>query len=256
MKKFTVVIVCHNSENCIRHSIDSVVSNAPEIILIDDGSTDGTLDILKKYADSYPHVRLLINTFQEGDAICRNRALLYSDAEYMAIQRDCDVSRQDRFTWQIHILDSNPMIGLVGSHVQKINDEEKVIGSISYPPQKSLDMYACIMQSSTEPVLDQTIIFRRELVQNMGGFNSTRILCTFELVCRMLSNGVEVENVQDFLVYSRISHTNKAVRKILEEELIHLSSQFARRSYVPIKLDKSHFKQDCFTEYAYNIKRV
>jgi len=248
--KLSVVIVCHNSEDYILRNVNSIIDTAPEIVLIDDGSTDNTLFVLKNLADSYNHIRVLVNKYREGEAVSRNRAIISLNSEFIAIQRDCDTSRADRFQLQMEEMEKG--FDLVGCHVVKTNPSGQTIGYVTYPPKEPQDLYACIVQNMTEPVLDQTILFNRQTVLKMGGFNSAYMLPTFDLVGRMLSKGIGVSNIQECLVSSMAKYMCKSELKDREENARIITAQFIRRNHQDPRLEASHFLQDCFTEYPYN----
>lgn len=254
MKRLSVVIPCERNNEFIHSSIQSALS-AQEVLLILDGPNDDLKNILIHYVKHYNNVRLLINDYTEGWGTCINRALISTDAEYMAVQRDCDISADDRFELQCQHLDDHIDVGLVGCHITKLDASGHRIGNVSYPPATSSDLYACVLQAKQEPVLEQTVVFRRSLVEEMGGLNTTHLLCTFDLVCRMLSIGINVENIQKSLVSAKLPVLTKTERKDREYDIESIIAQFITRSYKKLTLDKRQFWQDCFSEYTYNIAR-
>lgn len=248
----SIVIVCYNSEAFVERSINSALHSPHNVVLIDDGSEDGTLNILKKYTESR-QVRLLLNKHHEGLGVCLNRAILSSKSPYIAVQADRDISPPERFELQMEAIEENTSVGLVASHAAKIDDHDRITGHISYPPDSASELYACILQNNISPVLDQTIMFRRNLVEEMGGFNTRYSLCTFELVCRMLPSGVLIRNIQKPLVFTRATRLKREDRQNREYERQFLSAQFARGNWTrTLKMDKSYFLQDCFTEFVYS----
>lgn len=84
--KFSVVIPTYNRRHCIGPAIDSVLSQADvdlEIIIVDDGSTDGTLEWLaEQYTD--PRIRVLPNVRSKGPAGARNTGILAATSDFIA----------------------------------------------------------------------------------------------------------------------------------------------------------------------------
>ena len=84
-KKISVIIPAYNSENFIEESIDSVLRQTYtdfEIIVVNDGSTDNTLSILKGYEEKYSNITI-INKENGGQGLARNLALTQASGEYI-----------------------------------------------------------------------------------------------------------------------------------------------------------------------------
>lgn len=87
-KKISLIIPMYNVEEYLEECLDSVVNQDYgieniEVILIDDGSSDGTLEIAKKYVRKYGFI-LLINSQNSGQAISRNNGIKKASGEYIA----------------------------------------------------------------------------------------------------------------------------------------------------------------------------
>lgn len=83
--KVSFIVPIYNVENYIKECIDSIIEqsiDSKEIILIDDGSTDKSLDIVKKYYKKYPYVKLIIQE-NKGLAETRNIGIQNSSGEYI-----------------------------------------------------------------------------------------------------------------------------------------------------------------------------
>ena len=88
-KIFSVVIPCFNVEDYVGVAIESVVNqtldfeNYVEIILVDDGSSDGTINVCKEFVDKYPNNIKLIHQQNEGIVSARNLSLKYASGKYV-----------------------------------------------------------------------------------------------------------------------------------------------------------------------------
>jgi len=110
----SVLIAAYNEEKYILECIDSIINqtyNNIEIIVIDDGSTDKTLDILESYNDN----RLKIFTHENrGRVFSRNRALSLASGKYVILQDADDWSDKRRIESQVNTaeeLNGNPVVG-------------------------------------------------------------------------------------------------------------------------------------------------
>ncbi|MBD2341698.1 glycosyltransferase family 2 protein [Calothrix sp. FACHB-156] len=82
----SVIIPSYNTENYIYQAIDSALNQTLkniEIIVVDDASTDGTLNVLKKFND--PRLKILVNPKNIGVAGTRNRALKVAKGQWVAV---------------------------------------------------------------------------------------------------------------------------------------------------------------------------
>jgi glycosyltransferase involved in cell wall biosynthesis len=98
--KYSVIIPAYNAEATIRRCMDSLVSQLPddsEVLLINDGSTDGTEEICRNYSERYPAVKL-ISKPNGGVSSARNIALDAAMGEYILFVDSDDAVRSDYFS--------------------------------------------------------------------------------------------------------------------------------------------------------------
>lgn len=84
--KLSVIIPLYNAGDDFRTCMESLItqtSTALEIIIINDGSTDNSVEIAKHYAENYPHVRLL-HQANAGASVARNRGIEVATGKYVA----------------------------------------------------------------------------------------------------------------------------------------------------------------------------
>lgn len=84
--KLSVIIPLYNAGNDFRTCMESLIAQtwtALEIIIINDGSTDNSVEIAKHYAENYPHVRLL-HQANAGASVARNRGIEVATGKYVA----------------------------------------------------------------------------------------------------------------------------------------------------------------------------
>lgn len=86
MKKLSVIIPCYNVEKYIEHTLRSIISQVSdwcEIILINDGSKDKTLNLLEKYKSMYPQLIQLYTITNSGVSIARNLGISVATGRYI-----------------------------------------------------------------------------------------------------------------------------------------------------------------------------
>jgi glycosyltransferase involved in cell wall biosynthesis len=114
--KVTVLMSVYNSEQYLHEAIDSILGQTYtdfEFLIINDGSKDKSLEIIKSYTD--PRIRL-ISRANKGLTASLNEGIEKAKGEYIARQDSDDVSVQNRLEKEVAYLDSHPSVGLVGSN--------------------------------------------------------------------------------------------------------------------------------------------
>jgi len=108
----SVIIAVFNGAKYIAEALESVrVQTRPveEIIVVDDGSTDGTVGVVR----SFPEVTLLQQQANRGPAAARNRAVVRARGDYLAMLDADDIWPPERNAVMCRVLDENPSLGLV-----------------------------------------------------------------------------------------------------------------------------------------------
>lgn len=102
--KIAVVMAVYNKEDYISEAIDSIIHQTLgfgkniQLILVNDKSTDSTLEILERYRELWPeNITLITNEKNMGSAYSRNRGLEYVDAKYVNFCDSDDVMSKDAF---------------------------------------------------------------------------------------------------------------------------------------------------------------
>ena len=129
----------HNGEKYIREAIESILAQTFtdfELLVIDDSSTDKSVEIAKTYGD--PRIRLLKNEAGRGVVGARNTGLIHARGEYIA-PMDCDdIAHPEKLAIQVAFLDGHPDVGMVGSGIELIDEEGRSLkGAARYtsPPE-------------------------------------------------------------------------------------------------------------------------
>lgn len=114
--RVTVLMSVYNSDKYLRVAIDSILNQTYdnfEFLIIDDGSTDKSLDIIKSYKD--PRIRL-VSRKNKGLVASLNEGIEKARGEYIARQDSDDASKPERLEKEVEYLDNHPEVGLVGSN--------------------------------------------------------------------------------------------------------------------------------------------
>jgi len=222
--------------------------------MVNDGSTDKSRDIMLQFVDK-PNVRLLENEYNEGIPISRNRALLVSKGEYIAIHDADDISLPRRFQDEVKYLDSHKNISFMGGHAIKISTTGEEVGSLAYPPVNTEKAFFVINRYKLNPIIDPSCMYRIDTILKHGGYSMDPSLLTvpdLDLWCRLLSAGCLMTNIQEPLIKYRINPsgvTRRQHNKMVESTDL-VCAAFRRKSMKDPVLRHSYFEQDSYTEFV------
>ena len=118
----------YNGERYLREAMDSILSQTFrdfEFLIIDDASTDGSVEIIKSYTD--PRICLVHNEINLGRCATPNKGLDLAKGEYLA-RMDCDdISLPTRLEKQVIFLNTHPDVGVCGTWVKLFMGADYVI---------------------------------------------------------------------------------------------------------------------------------
>jgi glycosyltransferase involved in cell wall biosynthesis len=133
--KVTAVIPVYNREKYVSEAIDSVLSQTFkdfELLVIDDGSTDRSREVVRSYHDS--RIRCVMNDSNEGIPKTRNKGVRLAQGEYLAFLDSDDWAYPERFAKQVAFLDSHPDYAAVGTWVVEMDEKGRSLRRIQRRP--------------------------------------------------------------------------------------------------------------------------
>jgi glycosyltransferase involved in cell wall biosynthesis len=208
--KVSVVMSVYNDTEYLQSSIQSILSqtfNDLEFIIVDDGSTDDTLAIVKRFND--PRIRLLEQS-HKGLPAALNYGISKSSGELIIRMDADDISFPDRIENQVKFMDDNPNLSMIGGGAEIIDSNGKSIG-IRNPVLGEeniieLSHYAC-------PTIHPTLCFRRSVIEKIGRYRENFLYAQdYDLVLRMLDFKFRVENIPDILIKYRTNKKHSSVK--------------------------------------------
>lgn len=145
-----------------------------ELIIVDDGSTDATLEVCKKFESQDKRIHVFANERNLGVGETRNRLTSYATGRYMAHQDSDDISIPERLQLEVEILDSKPEIALVCGLTALLDDEGRTIrcepdnfnllGGEQYP-QQTAEMVKLLFFANR--ISNPTCMYRRSLLEKI-----------------------------------------------------------------------------------------
>jgi len=206
MPYISVIMGVYNCENMValKDTVDSIINQKFEdweFIICNDGSTDNTLDNLKKIEKLDNRIKIISYKENRGLGSALNSCINVSKGKYIARQDDYDISKPDRFSKQIKFLEENPDISIVGTIADVFNDKLEW-GSYFVPERPSKNDFLW-----NSPFLHPSIIMKKDDLVCAGGYRisiETRLCEDFDLFMRMYSLGMKGYNIQEKLYKYRI----------------------------------------------------
>ncbi|MCB5297637.1 glycosyltransferase [Yersinia intermedia] len=147
----SVILPVYNSEKFLTEALLSIIeqlySNI-EIIIINDGSTDNSLEIIK-YFQKRDHRIKIISRENRGLVSSLNEGISNAEGDFIARMDADDISAPDRIYKQLNYILANPSIDILGSNIEYINDSSEKIGESKYPLsnlqiRKTLPFWCCL----------------------------------------------------------------------------------------------------------------
>ncbi|ANY67338.1 family 2 glycosyl transferase [Paenibacillus sp. BIHB 4019] len=163
----SIITVYYNRVNQVKESIQSLLDQTyanTEIILVDDGSTDGTLQALEAFQD--PRIRLISHS-NRGFTRSVIEAVKQSRGEVVAIHGSGDISFPQRIEEQVKVLQSRPDVGVVGCIVENVNKVTNTTTIYNKYKQgiKGIDQ---LLQNNF--YTHGEVMFRRDAYEQAGGY--------------------------------------------------------------------------------------
>ena len=201
--KVSVVMSVYNGERYLRESVESILAQTftdYEFIVVDDGSTDETWDILNSYTDS--RLVLLRNESNMGLPASLNRGLAIARGRYVARQDADDFSFPHRLERQVAYLDAHSFVGIVGTGRVTVSESGEAI-SVYHMPTSDDRIRAWLLRRS--PFCHGTVMARRYLLYETGGYRAALpVTEDYDLWLR-LAERCEMANLTEVL-YAYRSH--------------------------------------------------
>jgi len=155
----------YNSELYVREAIQSVLEQTCtsfELVIVDDGSTDGSVDAVNSVRDD--RIRLIEKPVNSGLAAARNTALEEAQGNYIAWLDSDDRARSSRLETQVDFLERHPDVGLCGGWVETFGQGRR--HRWQYPTESTTLKCRMIFD---DPFATSSVMLRREALDGIGG---------------------------------------------------------------------------------------
>ena len=201
----SVIIPVFNKENYVSSAIESVLSQTHvqlEVIVVNDGSTDNSLEAVNSFTDSRIHV---IDQANQGVERARNLGFSKSIGSFIVFLDADDLMGSDRLTKQIDLFNSDPNLVLVGTWANVIDHSGNLIGSICPNTSNVAIQLGHLFRNQ---FVSSSVMVRRSAITNGIIFDETggtRFAEDFDLWNRVLRNGLAINIPEILTSYRRLN---------------------------------------------------
>lgn len=167
--RISVLMSVYNDEKYLRKSVNSALEQSFsdfEFIIIDDGSTDKSLEIVKSYKD--PRIRIVRNKNNIGLTKSLNKGLQFAQGEYIARMDADDIALPDRLGKQIDFMDKNPGVGVLGTAIYVIDEAGRLITKSRKPLTHPCCVWNLLFRNS---FYHPTVMIKKDLLLSVEGYS-------------------------------------------------------------------------------------
>jgi glycosyltransferase involved in cell wall biosynthesis len=231
--KVSVLMPVYNGELYLREAIDSILNQTFsdfELIIIDDCSKDGSVELIKTYTDS--RIRFVANPVNQGLRFILNQGNRLARAEYIA-RMDCDdISLPERLAKQVAYLDRHPEVAIVGAQSVYIDTTGKIM--------ESQNIFRCAAEQSSIrwtagyecPFVHPLVMYRKQILWGeLGGYDENAAFAEdYEMWLRLLEHNYQGANLNEILLKYRVNPTSMMNSAKLETKINAVTPM--RRKYL------------------------
>ncbi len=253
--KISVLLPVYNREKFASQAIGSLVNQTLdndeyEIIIINDGSTDGSQDIIDSYQAKHANIRAFKQENQGVIAVL-NRGLELAKGEYITRLDDDDISHPTRLAKQYDYMLKH-RLDLCGCFCEFIDKDSQVTGINAYPV-KHLKCKDLLLKRNSVSIGGAMGMFKKDMVMEIGGFNPNfRDIEDLDLWLRIIERGGRLGNVPEYLYQYRMHDTNNTLLRKQEVALAYIVALYAYKFRVRGMKDG----QDNGIDFDYLVKNM
>ena len=215
--KISVLMPVFNGERYLKAAIDSILNQTfqdLELIIIDDGSTDSTEQIISAYND--PRIKYYKNPENIGIVASLNKGIDLCTGEFIARMDADDISLPERLQKQWDFLNANPEFAMVGGNIEEITDDDQHIRWVNkYRSAHLLKTHLFFKNAFAQ----STILIRRDIMAELKYSANFRFYAEDYFLWTQVAFKYPVANLPEVFVRYRVHRQSASARTKKTEEL-------------------------------------
>jgi glycosyltransferase involved in cell wall biosynthesis len=164
----SVVMPVYNRKEYTALALESILRQTFsdfEFLIVDDGSVDGSADVIAHYQTLDSRIQVYRHEQNRGLVEALNTGCTHAQGRYIAIMHSDDISLLQRLEQQVAYLETHPSIALLGTGIQYINSEGVPFGEEIYPSMPGFARWNLFFYNS---LAHPTVMMRRALIEPLG----------------------------------------------------------------------------------------
>ena len=164
--KVSIAMPCYNSSKYLGKAIESILEQTYcnfELIIVDDKSTDNTMEQIKQYAEKDFRIKVLSNEFEKGVSGAMNTAIKHSTGQYFTRMDSDDISDLTRIENQVNFLESNKKYGVCSVNISMIDELGNIYNENVYPDSKIPHEWTFLW---TNPIPNAPCMYRTNIIKD------------------------------------------------------------------------------------------
>jgi len=229
----SIIMPVYNQNRYIADAIQSVINQTYaewELIIVDDGSTDSTADIITQFDD--PRIRYIYQTNQ-GPSKARNTGIVTSSGQYITFLDADDLFHPHKIEKQYAHLENDRDIGL--SYTAHIEIDEKGLPLNLFRAPPRINLKSLVLGF---PLGINNILLRRKWFEHVGGFDeSIKVSEDRDFYIRLTYADCQFERLDEYLVYRRLK-SNRFINEIQlkVDEMVHVLESAFSNPLCPVEV--------------------
>ncbi|NLD26410.1 MAG: glycosyltransferase family 2 protein [Acholeplasmataceae bacterium] len=213
----------YNGEKFLGEAIESILNQSFkdfELLLINDGSTDHSIEIIRTYMQADSRMQLIVNSQNLGIAESTNVGIAHANGEYIALMDQDDISMQDRLIKEVTFLDNHREVSVVGGNTFILEGQKNVHERQPLLVSPVLIRWALLFRNQLR---NPTVMMRREIFtkhqasyENFSPLQDYRFWLKINMKCWFA-------NIPDNLVVYRIHKDNAS--NLLSDNYLQILDQ-------------------------------
>lgn len=163
MPQISVILPVYNTEQYIKEAVESILNQTFtdfELLVLNDASTDKTLEILEQFND--PRLKIITNEQNLKVVKTLNKGLAIAQGKYIARMDADDIAHPQRFEKQVHFFNKHPNIDFVGTWVQTFGSESNLMRAATEHEHIKVRLFFL------NPIFHPAVMFKRESFEKYG----------------------------------------------------------------------------------------
>ncbi|MEG7862607.1 glycosyltransferase family A protein [Bacillus mobilis] len=245
MPEITVLMPVYNAEKYLKDAIDSILNQTFkdfELLIINDGSTDKSVEIINSYKD--PRINLINNEKNLKLIDTLNKGIKLASGKYIARMDSDDISHPRRLELQLRVMDMDPEIAVCGTGMSIIG--KKISRPFLITGTNAIKNFLFVKNCMIHP----SVMFRTSILSKEGYlYNKDSLHVEDYELFQKISRKYKIVNLKKALLHYRLSptgisriHAEEQENRVAElsfQVLSKIGIEFNRKAYNKLKLDKS-----------------